>query len=159
VVSNPPPSNELTGTRLFAEGAINPGRNPLSGLTGMPRGEPLARPANNPADMKELLSLTRSLSGRSSLTEDDLERVARAQVAACADGLSVECNSQAREAVSSLFETVCTRQVGAAPTNGDEVAKLKYDSAKSSCMSKALTVVLKVMDEQAKSATRHIKPG
>lgn len=105
-----------------------------------------------------MLTLTQSLSARSSLTDDELQRLARLQSAACQGTFSTSCSSKASDAVQALLGTVCTRQVGAAPAASDEAATIKYDIAKLSCSQRAMKVVLDVMDEQSRNAIRHIKP-
>jgi hypothetical protein len=149
-------SSEISG--LFAEGAINPGRNPLAGLKSAPQGGPTTRTGGDDAGLKELLALTRSWSSRSSLSDEELKRLARLQVDACPT-FAQPCSSQASEAVRSLSETVCNRQAGPVPPASDEKASIKYELAKSSCLQKSMGVVLDMMDEMAKGAIRNIKPG
>ena len=59
-----------------------------------------------------------------------------------------------------MLDTVCTRKVGAAPPAGsDPLLALKHESDMSLCRKPYTDVWLRQIDENARGAIRHIKPG
>lgn len=110
-------------------------------------------------DLTELDALIRSLSGRGSLSDDDLKRLAQAELDACPALGPASCSSQASNKVQSFVDAFCARQAGPAPAASDEAATIKHDMAKLSCAQSKMTIVLDAMDQRSKDAIKHIKPG
>jgi hypothetical protein len=110
-------------------------------------------------DHKELDALIRSLSGRSSISDDDLKRLAQAELDACPAIGAASCSSQASNKVQAFVDAFCARQAGPAPPASDEAATLKHDLAALNCAQSKMTIVLDVMRERSNKAIQRIKPG
>jgi hypothetical protein len=110
-------------------------------------------------DLTQLDALIRSLSGGGSLSDDDLKRLAEAELDACAALGAASCSSQASNKVQSFVDAFCARQAGPAPAASDEAATLKHEMGKLSCTQTKMRIVLDAMDQRSKDAIKHIKPG
>ena len=97
------------------------------------------------SDLPALLSLTRELGDRTSLSASDIERLGEAQFKACPFSVDpTQCSKQADASIASLLESVCRRQ--ASPDV-------------SGCKSDYELAIVRRQTEKAGEMLKRIKPG
>ena len=119
-----------------------------------------AAAAAGDAGLGTLRTVVRDYSGRNTLGDADLARLADAQAdAACEQAEASTCSAAASDIVTSLVRTVCARQIEPGPPFANDTARLLYDSKVTGCLQRYSSILLSRLHEKATEAIRKIKSG